>query len=202
MKIMYETKRIILTPFNREIANNSDYEKWFYDRDVTKFNHWGLFPHGKQKEEAFLDMCESGESDLVLAIIAKVEDKTVCNDKILKQKHIGNLSLQRINQMYQSAEYAITIGDKEYWNGGYGFEASSLLFYHGFNRMNLNRIWTGTASVNNGMNKLALKLGMTKEGEFKDGMYLDGEYVSINSYAILKREWEGELCQKAKNLML
>ena len=58
MKKMYEAERFILCPFNREIANNSDYEQWMYDKDVTAFNHWGLFPHGKAKEEAISKMIE------------------------------------------------------------------------------------------------------------------------------------------------
>lgn len=202
MKIMYETDRIILTPFNREIANNSGYESWMYDQDVTRYNHWGLFPHSKKKEEAFLDMCESGEGDLVLAIMGK--NAPVSNFDIKKHhwsdhifnnlniKHIGNLSLQSINHIYKSAEYAITIGDKNYWGQGIGYEASKLLFHHGFNKLNLHRIWTGTALQNKGMRELAMKLGMKKEGIFVDGMFLNGKYVDIIAYGILEEEWRGK----------
>ena len=208
MQIMYETDRIILTPFNREIANNSGYESWMYDQDVTRYNHWGLFPHSKKKEEAFLDMCESGEGDLVLAIMIKEEITTPNKYKPElyewhnKIKHIGNLSLQSINKIYRSAEYAITIGDKNYWNQGIGFEASLLLFHHGFDKLNLHRIWTGTAFLNIGMRNLACKLEMKQEGILRDGMFLDGEYCSIVQYAILENKWRELLCWKAKNLMI
>lgn len=191
MKIMYETDRIILTPFNREIANNSGYESWMYDQDVTRYNHWGLFPHSKKKEEAFLDMCESGEGDIVLAIMGKTEMLNIHDtDGFGTCKHIGNLSLQRINNIYRSAEYAITIGDKNYWGQGIGYEASKLLFHHGFNKLNLHRIWTGTAATNTGMRKLAEKLGMCQEGKFQHGMFLDGEYVNIITYSILEDAWK------------
>ena len=188
MKIMYETDRLILAPFDREIANGSDYESWMYDPDVTRYNRWGLFPHSKAKEEAFLDMCESGEEDLVLAIMMKNFD----NKYPAAYKHIGNLSLQRINHIYRSAEYAITIGDKNYWVQGIGYEASKLLFHHGFNRLNLHRIYTGTAAINIGMRKLAGKLGMCQEGKFQHGMFLDGKYVDIVTYRIIENEWRGE----------
>ena len=209
MKKMYETERFILCPFDREIASNSDYEKWMYDKDVTAFNHWGLFPHGKAKEEAFLDMCESGDSDIVLAIMVK-ENKTILprthrkvNDNSdVNYKHIGNLSLQRINWIYRSSEYAITIGDKEYWNKGIGYEASLLLFYHGFSRMNLHRIWTATAKTNDGMKRLVSKLDMFSEGYLKEAMFLDGKYVDIIQFAILENEWRENQCQKAKRIML
>ena len=200
MNIMYETERIILTPFDRSIAYNSDYENWFYDKDVTKYNHWGLFPQSRTKEEKFLDMCESGDSDLVLAIMIKEHNDHANHFDGL---HIGNLSLQRINWIYRSAEYAITIGNKNYWNKGIGYEASLLLFYHGFERMNLHRIWTGTADLNIGMKELAIKLKMEYEGCLIDGMFLDGKYTDIYQYALLEEYWRGkELCQKAKNLMI
>ena len=193
MKIMYETDRIILTPFNREIANNSGYESWMYDQDVTRYNHWGLFPHSKKKEEAFLDMCESGEGDIVLAIMGKTEMLNIHDtDGFGTCKHIGNLSLQSINHIYKSAEYAITIGDKNYWGQGIGYEASKLLFHHGFNKLNLHRIWTGTAATNTGMRKLAEKLGMYQEGKFQHGMFLNGKYVDIVTYRIIENEWRGK----------
>ena len=51
------------------------------------------------------------------------------------------------------------------------FEAGSLLIDHGFNKLNLHRIHCGTSSENYAMQKLALKLGMSKEGE-KRGFYI------------------------------
>lgn len=181
MQKMYETKRFILTPFTRDIAASSNYKEWFYDKDVTRYNHWGLFHHSKQKEDAFLYMCESGEGDVVLAILVPDEYKDY--------KHIGNVSLQSINNIYRSAEFAITIGEKEYWGQRYGYEALLLLFHHGFDKLNLHRIWTGTAITNEGMKKIIHKLGMLHEGTFKQAMYLDGIYEDIVAYGMLKNEW-------------
>lgn len=196
MKILYKTNRFFLTPFNRDVAKNSNYENWFYDPEVTKYNHWGLFPHSKEEEKDFLDMCESGKKDIVLSIIFENDfcpytpedyDYSEVNKKIYK--HIGNISLQSINWIYRSAEFAIIIGEKDYWKMGIGYESLLLLLHHGFDKLNLHRIWTGTASMNIGMKKLANKLGMKEEGIFRDGLFINGEFVNIIQYSILENEW-------------
>ena len=46
-------------------------------------------------------------------------------------------------------EVGIFIGNKNYWNGGYGYEALSLLLDFGFNILNLNNINLRVYSYNN-----------------------------------------------------
>src|SRR5687767_8708630 len=42
-------------------------------------------------------------------------------------KHIGNAGLQRIEWTNRLAEFGIFIGDKSFWNQGYGTEATRLM---------------------------------------------------------------------------
>ncbi|RJX19023.1 MAG: N-acetyltransferase [Desulforudis sp.] len=184
---MYETERIILRPFTREDALNPDgnYQRWFHDAQVTKFNSHGLFPYTEAKLGAFLAGLEADDR-LVLAIEAKVRPD---GQPMNATRHIGNISLQSINWIYRSAEFAVIIGESKYWGQGIGYEAGRLLIKHGFRRLNLNRIWTGTAATNAGMRNLALKLGFKEEGVFRQGMFLDGEYVSIIAYGLLRADW-------------
>ena len=43
-------------------------------------------------------------------------------------------------------------------------EAGKLLINHAFNELNLHKVYCGTSSNNLGMQKLAINLGMVKEG--------------------------------------
>ncbi|MCK9282477.1 MAG: GNAT family N-acetyltransferase, partial [Melioribacteraceae bacterium] len=138
----------------------------------------------------YLDMCESGKEDIVWGIVYKKIEYVDKKRKRYWEQHIGNISLQRINWIYRSAEFAIIIGEKDYWKSGIGFEALTILFKHGFDKLNLHRIWTGTASSNEGMNKLCMKLGMTLEGIFYDGIFLNGKYRNINCYSIMEDHWK------------
>ena len=186
-----QTERLILKSFNKysfsltKIAKSmpftktNNYLKWFGDEEITKYNSHGLFPQSQKELDTYYDRCENDKSLLVFMIIEK---KT--------NNHIGNCSLQRIDWINRSAEFAIIIGEKNCWNKGYASEACDKLFEHGFLKLGLNRIWSGTSILNKGMIKVFEKLGMRKEGTYKQGQFLNGEFHDVVIYAILKKQWE------------
>ena len=191
---LYETNRFYVRPFQKEDMTEQ-YRQWFHDPDVTKHNSHGLFPYTKEQMAKFLAQLESSDN-LVWAVMAKPEEKGRGFPKYEKHGlyyldglHIGNITLQQINWIYRSAEFACVFGKKNYWGKGYGTEAAKMIFNHGFKRLNLHRIWTGTASTNIGMQKIAGKLGMKKEGVFKEAMFLNGEWIDIVEYGILAKDW-------------
>lgn len=191
MKI-YETDRFYLTPFTRELAKGN-YRNWWTDQTVTKYNSHGLFPLNSKELEEFLNSLEFN-SKLVWAIMVKKEisDYNLWNGGIAKRItdiHIGNVSLQCLDWINRTAEFAVVIGEKDYWGQGYTTEAARFLFDHGFNKLNLKRIWTGTAITNQGMKGVAHKLAMKLEGTFKNAVFLEGEYIDVVEYGILREEW-------------
>ena len=52
------------------------------------------------------------------------------------------------------------------------------------------RLGLSTWSGNIGMIKLAQKLGMIKEAEYRNARIINGEYFDSVSYGILRSEWE------------
>lgn len=191
MLIMIKTKRLVLQPFRLNIieSGSSNYLQWFLDQEITKFNSHGLFPQSIQETtDFFAELEKPNKNELIFAMIADPESNA--------SVHIGNVSLQRIDWINRSAEFAIIIGEKEYWGQGYACEALHALFDHGFNKLNLNRIWSGTAATNIGMQKVIKRLYMKKEGTYKQGMFLEGKYVDVYSYAVLVKEWKRQ--EKAK----
>ena len=185
---MYETDRLILEPFCEKHMTET-YRNWFHDPKVTYWNSHGLFPYTTAQMKSFLADIGSGNR-IVLAVLAKLPDLHGRSNNI----HIGNVSLQSINWINRSAEYAVVIGNKSYWNKGYAAEASQLLFEHGFRKLGLNRIWSGTAITNVGMIKVFKKLWMTQEGRFRQAMFLHGNFIDSVCYGVLAEEFE-EKCQ-------
>ena len=61
---------------------------------------------------------------------------------------IGRCVLFNIDRVNRSAMLGILIGEKDYWNQGYGQDAVKLLLDYGFNLLNLNNIMLGTFSFN------------------------------------------------------
>jgi len=183
---LYENDDIYVRPFTKDDMTET-YFSWFYDQEVTRFNSHGLFPYSDKQQTDFI---ESLNSNIVWAIMAKAKDLShlpIPGGRIFFT-HIGNISLQSIDLINHSAEFAVVIGDTDYWGKGICTQAGQWLFDHGFNKLNLNRIWSGTAAINPGMIKVFNKLGMKEEGRFRDGTYLSGDYYDVVCYGILKNE--------------
>ncbi len=155
-----------------------DYPKWLNDPEVSRFNSHGVFPHMRPELEAYIDSVTLRTDCLVLAIIDKSRDR-----------HVGNVSLQSIDTVYRNAELAILLGDRASWGQGLGAEACALIVRHGFEALNLHRIYCGTAEGNLGMRGIAKRLGMTQEGVRRDALFLDGEYVDSIEYGVLRDEF-------------
>ena len=184
--MLYETQRFIMMPFTRGLVKGN-YAAWWIDPDVTRHNSHGLFPQTSQGLEEWLNSI--GPNNIVWAIMAKVDE---LGSEIDHLNHIGNVSLQSLSWINRSAEFAIILGEKEYWGKGYGEEALRLVLEHGFKKLGLNRIWTGTGSSNVGMQKLAERVGMILEGRSRQGKFNDGKFLDIYHYGILAEEWNNE----------
>jgi len=157
---------------------NENYQSWFNDDEVCKFNSHHRFPNYKQNMEEYYNNVIKSKNNLILAIIDKKNDR-----------HIGNISLQEIDQINRSAEFAIIIGDKSCWGRGDGREAAGLIISHGFKSLNLNRIYCGTAEDNIGMQKLAESIGFKKEGVAKQALFKDGRYKDVINFGLTKDDY-------------
>jgi len=176
MNYIYETEEIKLRPFCKDDIS-SYYLSWFNDQEVTKYMSHGLFPyHEKQAIDFWEKSIENG--DLIWSVFVKEND---C--------HIGNIALQNFNWINRTAEFAGIIGNKNYWKKGIATQAIAILFDHGFSKLNLNRIWLGTAETNKGMRKVASKLGMKEEGRLRKHLFLEDKYIDVVHYGIMKDEW-------------
>lgn len=155
------------------------YPTWLNDPEVCEHNSHHVFPYSVSEARAYVERVSRDEHNLVLAIIAHDSGK-----------HIGNISLQQIDPIARSAEYAILIGDRDYWGKGVAYAASRLLITHGFTALNLHRIYCGTSDKNIAMQKLAAKLGFIEEGRRREAHFKRGTYADLIEYGLLAREWK------------
>ncbi len=154
---------------------DGDYLQWFNNPEVVKYNSHGRFPMTRDSLEKYIESTESNPSLLVLAVIL-----------LDMEKHVGNISLQNINWVDRSAEIAFILGDANLMGKGIMFRAGGLLIRHAFNQLNLRRVYCGTLDSNDGMKKLAIKLGMQEEGRRREAVYKSGEYVDVLEYGLLR----------------
>jgi [ribosomal protein S5]-alanine N-acetyltransferase len=173
--VIYELTKDYYVRQLAESDVDGPYPGWFEDQEVCRYNSHGKFFKTKQ---SFLEYVRaSGRDDRVVWAICHRSDG-----------HIGNVSLQDISFLNRTAEFAIILGDRRHWGKGVGLLAAKKLLFHGFNRLNLERIHCGTAATNEGMKKLALAMGMKHEGTRRRHLFLEGARVDVLDYGILREE--------------
>jgi len=170
--IYLEGKHIFLRPL-LEKDFTIDYFKWLNDPFINEFSQRRPFPISFEAMKDYNNYyLKNPQKGFVLAIIEK--DNSI---------HIGNISLVNIQLIHRCAEIAILIGNKDFWNMGYGKESIYLLTKHSFSHINLHKIFAG--SFNPAFVKCVQDLGWKKEGEFRERIWLNDKYHSQRWLSIL-----------------
>ena len=85
-------------------------------------------------------------------------------------RHIGNCAYYDINETKGEAELGILIGDRNYWDKGYGRDAVTVLVNHIFLKTDLKRLCLKTLSSNYRARRCFQKCGFNPYGHrLRDG---------------------------------
>jgi len=98
--------------------------------------------------------------------------------------HIGNCSYYNVDEAQGETEIGITIGDRNYWNKGYGADAVTTLVNHIFHTSKINRVYLKTLDWNRRAQQCYLKCGFTPCGN----LYRDG--YSFVMMEISRKNWQ------------
>ena len=85
----------------------------------------------------------------------------------LDGRHIGNCTCYDINEKKGEAQLGIMVGDRDYWDKGYGADVVNTLVDHVFNVTHLNRLCLKTLDWNKRAQKCFAKCGFTPCGQLK-----------------------------------
>ncbi len=105
-------------------------------------------------------------------------------------KMVGGCGFFNLDGRNRSAEFGIMIGEKDCWNKGYGTAAVRLLVQHGFNTLNLHRIYLRVLENNPRAIRAYEKVGFINEGRQRQAEYKDGHYRDLLVMSILKDEFQ------------
>jgi RimJ/RimL family protein N-acetyltransferase len=103
---------------------------------------------------------------------------------------IGTCQFIAIDWRNRSGEVGIMIGEKSFWDQGYGTETMRLLIQHGFNTLNLNRVWLQVYAKNQRGIHAYEKAGFVHEGFFRQAHYQHGRYFDVHFMSFLREEWQ------------
>ena len=106
---------------------------------------------------------------------------------------IGLVSLTSIDQINQSAELQIMIGETEKRSKGIGSFAVKSMLNHAFNNLNLMRVELTVLTDNARAIHVYEKNGFVLEGKMRKVKYKNGKFVDMYMYSILKEEFNKTL---------
>ena len=112
----------------------------------------------------------------------------------LEGKHIGNLMYYDIDEGKGEVELGIMIGDRDYWDQGYGTDAIITVLHHIFTTTALKRIYLHTLNWNLRAQRCFEKCGFVTRGQKKRH---NGTFVVMEMHRSAWEEGEREARSKS-----
>ncbi len=169
-------KKVILRPIR--LTDAERFVKWFNDKEVNKFLNYRSLTLKAEKKY------------IKDRLAGKMKDSLHFCVDTLDGTHIGATSFDSISKIYRRATFGIVIGDKKYWNSGYGSEAAKLIIDYGFKKLKFHRIDLDVYSYNPRAIKVYKRLGFKIEGRKIEYTKLGNKFYDALTMSILDRDWK------------
>ena len=104
---------------------------------------------------------------------------------------LGSCGIGGVSAVDRTGELGIMIGNKEFWNRGFGTEAVRLLLRFAFLTLNLNNICLTVHSFNERAIRCYEKCGFKHCGHWPDSWYHDGKLHGTVYMYLLRADFEG-----------
>lgn len=153
--------------------SNAEEENWFDE----------MLKSPQAQHPMVIEMCVPGKRP-DSAVSSPPDIMPVVNEWVA----IGNCGFNQIDWRCRHAEIGIFIGEKRFWNQGYGREAVETLVRFGFETLNLHRIWLRVYASNKSAIRCYENAGFKHEGRMREAFYKDGIYIDILIMSILENE--------------
>jgi RimJ/RimL family protein N-acetyltransferase len=177
MAAMYYGDRIRLRAIERE--DIPTFVRWFNDPEVRRFLLM-YQPMSRASEERWFEGLLDRRDDYLFAIEASVGDQWV---------HIGNCGLDKIDWKNRHAVLGIVIGEKAFWDKGYGTDAVRTVLRFAFHELNLHRVELEVFDYNPRAQRCYEKAGFRLEGTRRQALFRDGEYHDVHLMSVLRHEF-------------
>lgn len=169
-------ERIYLRPL--EPSDAAAVTPWFNDPDTRRTILWHR-PMTVAGEEDFLRKLAQSETDVVLGISLKADDRL-----------IGVTGLHKIDFRDRHAEFGINLGDAAERGKGYGTEATRLIVGYAFETLNLNRVELRVYENNERAIRAYQRVGFQREGVLRRSVHREGRWMDTYVMAVLRDEWK------------
>lgn len=171
-----EGQKVDLRGLRRE--DMETYRRWLDCATVTKFMETGWRPASDHDLDELLRISTNTPDTVAFAIV----DKSTGNV-------VGCCGLYVIQWICRRADFRIIVGEPDAWNKGIGSEAALLTVAYGFDKLNLETIYLGVNTENEGAVKSYEKAGFVREGVRRKLIYRNGRYYDALMMSVLREEF-------------
>lgn len=178
---LLETERLVLQRFSRRDAASVDDAIRASLTDLHQWLPWARLDYNTADTAAFLR-----ESTL-----AWKEDRAWDYSIRLRQdphRHIGNISFWTVSKLGKIFEIGYWVRSDE-TSRGYCSEAVEKILDEGFNHLGYHKAVLRIAVGNEPSDRVAEKLGFTREGVLREELLIRGNWVDHSHWSLLDREY-------------
>lgn len=153
---------------------NDIYVDWMNDYETNKYmeTRWNI--QNKYTILEFVKSIRESKNQILFAIL-----------DVKNSKHIGNIKLGPINNIYRFADISFFLGEKDYYGKGCMREAVALVCNYAFNNLHLHRIQAGFIDGNNASKQVLEANGFKQEGIFIDKNKICNEWKNVYQYSLI-----------------
>ena len=103
---------------------------------------------------------------------------------------IGQLAFDGVQWPHADTFVSISIGEREYWDKGYGTDAMRVILRYAFIELNLHRVSLNVFEYNQRAVRSYEKAGFNHEGRVRQFLNRFGQRWDLIHMGILREEWE------------
>jgi len=108
-------------------------------------------------------------------------------------EHVGGAGYAHLNFRDRNAEVGLFIGRKDLWDKGLGRDVLRALMQHGFEQLNLHRIYLRVFAENARAVRCYEKAGFRHEGRMREAHFRHGRYLDMLTMSVLEDEYRAGL---------
>jgi diamine N-acetyltransferase len=160
--------------------------------DIPTFVQWLNDPEVIEHLSFFLPLSQAVEEQWFEAMLKLPPEQQPLAIEVRSGeawKLVGNCGWMDVDKRIRSAEVGLFIGDRSCWDQGYGTEVMRLLLKHGFETLNLNRVFLRVNETNLRAIHVYEKVGFQHEGRLRQAVYRHGLYQDMLIMSVLRAEW-------------
>lgn len=176
-----ETDRLVLQRFSRKDATTLDDAIKSSLPELNQWLPWARMDYTPSDTHAFIrESIQAWKEDRAWDYSIRLQSA--------HKRHIGNISFWTVSKLGKIAEIGYWIRSDE-TSRGVCTEAVDLLLAEAFNSLGYHKVVLRIAVGNDASDRVAEKLGFTREGVLREELLIRGNWVDHSLWSLLDREY-------------